>query len=243
MYYYTHQMSPPVPLYYDLTVLNAKMGFVDNTRMETLYLGFPRQHIAGFTADYTFDNPIGMVVKLETAIEPDRTFPRQSGTASKALDKDYGAGIERYRFDTAEKLAASYALVLMRPTMLRWLNPTQNFLLVAQWMHTVVPGLSDVEKSDLVEIPGYNEYTVRTHSWKAIGAMATSYYHGLLAPKLIGAYVSPQSGFLSLGLGVRLYDTWRLNLTATDFFGADPYQGVGLFRDRDEVNLTAQCQF
>jgi len=36
---------------------------------------------------------------------------------------------------------------------------------------------------------------------------------------------------------------WRMNVTVTDFFGADPYANVGLFRDRDEINLSLTAQF
>ena len=43
---------------------------------------------------------------------------------------------------------------LMRPTMIRFLNPTQNFLLIGQFMHTVVPGLDEREDRSLVSLRG-----------------------------------------------------------------------------------------
>ena len=45
-------------------------------------------------------------------------------------------------------MAISYALVAMRPTMIRFLNPTQNIMLVLQFMHTTVPGLSELDPLD-----------------------------------------------------------------------------------------------
>ncbi|GAB4289983.1 MAG: hypothetical protein Kow0090_02900 [Myxococcota bacterium] len=252
VYYYTHQLSPPVPTYYDLyrippeefpEGLDPNTILIDSNRMKTLYLEFPRQHIAGFSTEYTFDNPIGMVAKLEAAVEPDRRFPRNSGTPYKNVDESYGSGFERYYFDEAKELAASYAVVLMRPTMIRFLNPTQNFLLVFQWMHTIMPNLDDVDKQDVIVIPGFNDIKVTTHAYRIIGAIATNYMHGFLAPKIIGAYIAPESGFLTLSLGIRPDKNWRIALNVTDFYGSDPYNALGLFRDRDEVNLTVRVQF
>jgi hypothetical protein len=247
VYYYTHQMSPPIPTYYDLQQcqVNGQLveGCFDNKTMDTLYLEFPRQHIAGFTVDYAFDNPVGMVAKLEAAIEPDRTFPRTSTSPYKTLDDEFVNYGQRYQFNPVQKPVISYAVVLMRPTMVRWLNPTQNFLFVLQWMHTIIPNISDVEAIDLVNIPGFNEDTIKTHSWKLVGVMRTTYFNGLFTPSVIGAYVHPESGFITAAFGFRLSEHWKLQLRATDFFGADPYKGVGLLRDRDELNLLVRFQF
>ncbi len=249
VYYYTHQLSPPVPVAYDLApVMNPTTGepfdgIFDNDTMKTLYLDFPRQHITGFTFEYTFDNPIGMVAKLETAIEPDRTFPRTSTSPNKTVDMNYENYTQRYQFNPVQKPVISYAVVLMRPTMIRWLNPTQNFLFLVQWMHTIIPDISDVEAIDLVNIPGFNDYTIKTHSWKLVGVMRTSYFHGFFTPKVVGAYVHPQSGFVTTAFDFRIKDHWRVQLSLTDFFGKDPYRAVGLLRDRDEVNLRVRFQF
>ena len=80
-------------------------------------------------------------------------------------------------------------------------------------------------------------------SMKFIFATFTQYLHGLLTPKLIAAYIYPDSAFVAASLAVRLGDHWRVKLTLADFFGANAYKGVGLFRDRDEINLSILCQF
>jgi hypothetical protein len=251
VYYYTHQLSPPIPLYYDRVKLAD--GSYDNNHLERLYLGYPRQHIFGFSLDFTLENPIGAVIRLEAAVEPDRTFPRMSTTGQTHPDADKAS---RVHFEQPRKLAMSYAVVIMRPTMIRFLNPTQNFMFVLQFMHTMVPGLSAPEKIDLVEVPGFNEFKVNVHGMKLIFAAFTNYLHGLLTPKVVAVWVMPDadrvsgsdfftksSAFIATSLDVRLGDSWRVNLTLTDFFGADPYKGVGLFRDRDEINLSVLCQF
>jgi hypothetical protein len=265
VYYYTHQMSPPIPRYYD----RVKETLPDGTptyssrHLERLYLNYPRQHIAGFTLDFTLENPIGAVVKLETAVEPDRMYPRTSTTGRTHPDPNNPA---RVHFEQPRYMAISYALVVMRPTMIRFLNPTQNFMLVFQFHHTVVPGLSDTDKIDLVEIPGFNDFKVKVHGMKFIFAAFTNYLHGLLTPKIVIAWIPPDpdrigrkstdktkissgefftksSAFISASLALRLGDHWRAVLTLTDFFGSNPYGGVGLLGDRDEINLSILCQF
>ena len=232
MYFYTHVISPPIPMYWDLAE-----NMVD---IETLYLGFPRQHIAGAAIDYAFESPIGMVAKLEASVEPDRTYPRISSTPFMHEDPEIE---NRQVFEPPEKTTVNYAVQLMRPTMIRWLNPTQNFLFVTQWSHTIVPDLSEFERQDLVVVPGFNDYKLQAHSFTGVFAVATNYMHGLLSPKVTAAYIHPKSGFIATQLAVRLGRNWRLRLQVTDFFGADPYKAVGFFRDRDEVNLLVRYQF
>lgn len=238
MYYYTHQVSPPIPMYFEMG--RDALGRYDSNNMERLFLGYPRQHIAGFSLDFTLEHPIGAVVKLEAAIEPDRMFPQTSTTYRKTCDMDVGM----CWFDNPRHVAVNYALVVMRPTMIRWLNPTQNFMMVFQFMHSMVPGMTEEDEELLVEVPGLNDYKTRKwDSMKFIFATFTQYLNGLLTPKLVVAYIYPDSAFISAELAVRLGDHWRVRLQVNDFFGADPYKGVGLFRDRDEINLSILCQF
>jgi hypothetical protein len=238
VYYYTHQIDTPIPSHYDL--LRNPDGSLDNEHMERLYLKFPRQHITGFSFDLALDNPIGAIVRLEATLEPNRTFPQISDTMHKHLDphKD-----QRYIFDNPQKMAINYAVQIIRPTMIRFLNPTQNFLLVLQWMHTMVPDISLEEEKILVEVPGFDDWKLQHHSMSLVAVINTQYLNGLLTPTIVGAWVVPDSGFISASLDLRLGVHWRARLAVTDFFGKDPYKGAGLFRDRDEINLTLLCQF
>lgn len=268
VYYWTHQISPPIPSYFDRKPLESGVGY-DDAKLEALYLTYPRQHIVGFTVDYTLENPIGMVLKLEVAVEPDRTFPRRSDTLYKRIDDD-PLFPQRVHFDPKRKPVLSYALVAIRPTMIRFLNPTQNFTLVFQFMHTYIGDFDDKtcfgppgevpacteDKNDLVEVPGFNDWLIKEHSFTLVFAAFTSYLHGKLTPKLVVAYLPPYDGkvdgkmdqgwgnaFISASLAVRLGPYWRMQLQVNDFFGHDPYKSVGLFRDRDEINLSILCQF
>ncbi len=255
VYYYTHQLSPPIPMYYDKKRIQQPDGSwgYDDKHLEKLYLGYPRQHIAGFSLDFTLENPIGTVVRLEAAVEPDRMFPRRSTTGQTVPDPDMP---QRVHFLQPRYPAMSAALVAMRPTMIRFLNPTQNFMLVLQLMYTGVFIDKETDKDDLVEIPGFNDFKVRQHGMKVVFATFTNYLHGLLTPKLIVAWILPDlarnsgadaftnsSGFISASMGVRLGDHWRVRFSITDFFGKDPYKGLGLFQDRDEINLSILAQF
>jgi len=242
MYFYTHQYSPPVPMYYDL-YRDPQTGYFDSNRMRKLYLGFPRQHIVGFSVDYSFDSPVGMVAKLEASIEPDRMFVRQSTTPKKHFDQSYGSGQERTVFEQPRKPVINYALQFMRPTMIRWLNPTQNILFVLQFQHAIVPTLTEEEKNDLIQIPGYNDFKVAKNSYTLVFVASTNYEHGAIAPRVTAAYIHPESGFISTQVDFRLGPTWRLRLQLTDFFGKDPYKALGFFRDRDELNVMLRAQF
>lgn len=247
VYYYTHQLSPPVPTQYDLKplVVDGQLieGVYDQTRMETLYLAFPRQHILGFTFDITIDNPIGVVAKLEAAWEPDRTFPRTSSSPYATTDETFPNYTQRYQFNPVEKDTFSYAVVLMRPTMIRWLNPTQNFLFVLQWMHTIIPNIKPEESADLVNIPGFNDYRIKEHSWTLVAVAGTTYFNGFFSPRVVAAFVYPDSGFVSFKAAFRIFEHWRAELAITDIYGSDAYAGLGLFRDRDEINLRIRYQF
>ena len=181
------------------------------------------------------------MVRVETSIEPDRVIPVRSDT-SKFKHQD-PVHAERNYFDAPRKPALSYAVVAMRPSMIRWLNRAQNFLFVLQWMQSLVFGIKNNEKNDLVEIPGFNNFRAKTNDMRIIGAVATTYFNGFFSPKVIGAFIVPDSAFISADFAFRFGDVWRMNVTVTDFFGADPYANVGLFRDRDEINLALTAQF
>jgi hypothetical protein len=71
----------------------------------------------------------------------------------------------------------------------------------------------------------------------------TIYLRGLIEPGALAAYIPPDNGFYSIAVAFRLSEIWRLNLRVTDFFGGDPYKSVGLYKDRDELNLTVSCLF
>jgi len=237
VYFYNHQLSPVVPTFFDQVP-------GDSTRLKRAVLDFPRQHIAGATFDYVFAEPIGMVLRLEGAVEPDRTY---SGF-STVFTPDPDGVPNRFVFDKTEKLAVSYAVVLGRPTMIRFLNPTQNITFQLTWMHTVLPGLSDKDKSRWVNVFGYNDNTIETHDMRIVFVMFTSYMNGFIAPRLIAVYSLPDSkgdmgGLWTVDVAFRLGDYWRLKFDVTDFFGSDAYKGIGYFRDRDEVNASLTYQF
>jgi hypothetical protein len=242
VYMYTHQLSPPVPLYFDQKELSP--GVFDPNELEQLVLVFPRQHIAGGSFDYTFESPLGLVARLEAAVEPDRTYPLRSdvtsATGEQYADEDVSG---RYYFRPKKEVAVSYAVVLMRPTMFRFLNPTQNFLLVAQLMHTYVPTLDEQEDRSLIEVPGYNDFAALQHQFRLVGQISTNYLHGLITPKLTLVFIPDNSGFYSLDLAFRLGESYRASVTVTDFVGGNPYEALGLFRDRDEVNLAFTALF
>lgn len=251
VYLYTHQFTPPVPTdgyYAAITrqVLDPTTGLMtdasspDSTVTREVVLAFPRQHIAGFSLERNLTS-LASVFRLEAAIEPNRTFSGRTDQPRQDLDDPYHMAFLR-----KQMLAVNYALVLQRPTMIRFLNPTQNFLLVAQFFHSVLPTLDmdSPEGRRLVQLVGFNQWPLQKHSYRVAGIARTTYLHGFISLNLMGVYMpnpyAKDSGFYSVDVGFRLGSQYRLNLVITDFIGKDPYRDLGLYRDRDEVlaNLT-----
>jgi hypothetical protein len=236
VYMYTHQMGPPIPDFVELTTSTLASRAVSI---------FPRQHIAGGTLEQLID-PLAMVARLEVAVEPNRTYP--GDTRQLITETQVG---NRFKFNRSEELAVNYAVVLQRPTMIRFLNPTQNFLLVAQFMHTYVPTLTDTDITTgyITEAPTFNFWQAQKHKFLVVGAARTNYLNGRITLGLTGA-VMPNiyselghSGFYSIDVGFRFGPHYRLNITATDFIGRDPYRDIGLYRDRDELHAALSVLF
>lgn len=255
LYYYTHQLSPPIPTTFDERLLDANLGLYDSGYLEQLTLEFPRQHLIGASLEYAFEAPVakptppfgvpgGLVAKLEGLIEANRTYPVRTDSDSISGGRKPDPDVPgRWHFQPEEKLVARYALSLTRPTMIPALNAEMPFLFVAQFIHSIATGFDAQDKALLTEIPGYNDYEVREHQMTFAGAIATIYGRGFLVPKLLGGFVYPDSGFYSLDLGVNLSPQLGFHLTATDFFGKNPYERLGLFNDRDELNMSMLFKF
>ncbi len=236
VYFYTHQLSPPIPLYTYAQYGAGKEG-VD------VYLFFPRQHVAGMSLETALPYPLGTNLKFEAAFEPDRTYTLHSAENSLTDRIPYNApnGDTYTFFHMKKKKVFSYAVSFQQPLLLDFLNREQSVYVVAQFMHTWI---TDFDASDrLVEVPGYDGTLSSRHSFTVVGAIFTNYLHGLLSPRIVGAWLPGNGGFLSAQLGVTLGDHWRFRVAWDGFFGDNPYKGVGLFRDRDEVNVTLKYQF
>jgi len=253
LYYYTHQQSPPIPAYYDY-IHDDRTQTIDNTELERLILRFPRQHIAGMSWEFAFEGPVdkvtppfgtplGLVAKLEATVEPDKTYAVRTDSADSISGGGYLDPNLYYRnhFLPEELLVVNYGVSLTRP----FLNPTVPVLLVGQFKHTLVPGYDeqDPKHAILVEIPGYDNYRVENSLMQVSFAVVAVTLKGFLVPKVIGALVLPDSGFYSLDLGINFSPSVGIHLVATDFFGENPYERLGLFRDRDEVNISLTGRF
>ncbi len=236
VYFYTHQLSPPIPLY-TYAQYEAGQEGVD------VYLGFPRQHIAGLSLETALPYPLGTNLKFEAAFEPNRTYTLHSAENSLTDRIPYNApnGDTYTFFHMKKKKVFSYAVSFQQPLLLDFLNREQSIWVVAQFMHTWI---TDFDASDrIVEVPGYDGTLSKRHSFTVVGAIFTNYLHGLLSPRIVGAWLPDNGGFLSAQMGVTLGDHWRFRVAWNGFFGDNPYKGVGLFRDRDEVNVTLKYQF
>jgi hypothetical protein len=247
VYYFTHQINTPIPVYFKqalndgvaVTLPDGKTPLVDKVVLE-----YPRQHIAGFTFEYAFESPIGTALRAEASLEPNRTYPARSDIGALQDPNDPA----RYNFTPSREMVVNYALSAQRSTMIRFLNPSQSFLFFAQFVHSAVPTLdTDGPDSKLVEVPIYNAWQAQKHSFSLALMIRTSYLRGRLSPRVTGAWLpnryAGDSGFYSIDLDVRLSTHYLLNLRYSDFWGKDPYRELGLFRDRDELHAALTIQF
>ena len=248
-YMYTHQLSPPIPTHHILR--NSAQGF-------DVYLDYPRQHILGGSLEIPFESPFGVVMRLELAYEPNRQFAGSTEATAALNLLGEGIGYELIPYEGVDPASASgrytktylahetkhvitYGIQLMRPTMIRALNPTQNFIFVLQFMHEVVVDFDASEH--LISVPGFDSTPLKQHSFVLVGVVTTNYLNGMIQPVLIGAYLPPADGFMSAQLRFVFGNHWRIQLAMNMFWGADPYNSVGFFRDRDEFNLKVVYQF
>ena len=270
LYYYTHQLSPPIPSYVEKNpVADLETGLSD-TRV---YLEFPRQHITGFTLDYAIPRPISTVVRLEAAYYPDKPyavnsflepgrFPDSVRDWEPSPDNNpnakYGDSSYRIRnyFHHEERDTVNYALVLMRVNQIRWLNPTSSIITQFQVFQSILLEDTEIEEKVngewkvnenwyMVSIPGYDSSEVKQISTLLVFAALTNYWHGLFSPMLVGVYVhgDDPSGFVSAKFRFTLGNHWRLETGVNQIFGTEPYVGLGLFDDRDEVYSKIKFQF
>lgn len=251
VYFYGHQLSPPIPSRY----IVGEWPGVD------VELDFPRQHLAGFSVQTALPFPISTLLRLEMLFEPDRTYPMYSEL--KKLEKEPTSDDLRTiaRFERREKFTLNYAFTIQQPAVLRLVNPDDVVVLALQFFHSYIAGFRPASLEDcasfkgdcILEVPGYDSTLMRRHHFRVGWSLFTSYLHGMITPRVSGAWLFAADawrrnfknggGFLSVGVDFAFGRHWRLGLAVNQFFGDDPYYGMGFFRDRDEVNFRVRYQF
>jgi hypothetical protein len=274
MYYWTHQMSPPIPKYTQRPGTGAdgwdgvsSEGFTATRGTYDVFLEFPRQHILGFSLEGQVPFPLGTMLKLEGSVELNRTYAMYSA-AAKGNPTYPGKTVEQVLFQHKEYPVIQYALTLQQPFWIRPVNREEPFVLVFQFQHTAVPGIDDLDKDNaVVDVPGYDTTVASRHQFKFIGALFTSFLKGTITPKITAGFIpktthwsvkrtgeievwnlkhqsmSHGSGFATFSLAFKLMDSMRATVAYNRFFGDEPYDGLGFYRDRDEVNLMVKYQF
>lgn len=251
VYFYGHQLSPPIPDRY----------IVGDWRGVDVELTFPRQHLAGFSLQTALPFPVSTLLRFEMLVEPDRTYPMYSEL--KKLEQEPTTADPRTiaRFERKRKFTLDYAFTIQQPAVLRFLNPDDVVVFALQFFHSWIADFEPASVADcasvkgdcILEVPGYDSTLMRRHHFRLGGSLFTSYLNGTITPRVSGAWVfaadgwrknfKDGGGFLSVGVDLAFGRHWRLGLAVNQFFGDDPYYGVGFFRDRDEVNLRVRYQF
>jgi len=272
MYWWGHQWTPPIPQYTlrPGTWDEASQDIQVTRGTYEVVLGFPRQHVIGLSLEGQVPFPLGTMLKLEAALEPSRTFARWSAAAQKdpeVIQRD-GDWFEKVPFQARKLLVFNYQVTLQQPFWIRPVNREEPFLLVLQFRHQVIPSLDDLDRDGaVVDVPGYDSTVVSKHQFQIVGALTSTFFQGIFTPRVAAGFIPKTttwnvermgeiekwtlkrqssrhgSGFASVALGFRLGDSMRAQVAYHHFFGDDPYDGLGFFRDRDEVNFTFRYQF
>ncbi|MDP8254339.1 MAG: hypothetical protein P9M14_01185 [Candidatus Alcyoniella australis] len=266
VYYYTHQLSPPVPKYAEIGNEVDSKG----RNIAKVYLDFPREMIAGMSLEFPFPRPISTVLRMEAAYEFEKAYPvssylgpgadPRSGAGRGWYPSPENEGLLRADFYSEKRDTISYAVVLQRPSMIRWINPTSSIIVQAQFMQTIIPEDVYIEETFedgssqtnenwyLVSIPGYDSSKPSMFSSTVVLALLTNYFHGMYSPMVVAAYVPGKekdgfTGFVSVRNKFAFGNHWRLEIGYNGIFAPDPYKSLGLFADRDEAYAKVKFQF
>lgn len=259
VYYHGHQLTPPVPKYVEQNKATNEEGYNE----AEVFLEFPRQDTYGASMELNTPRPISTVIRFEGTYLPDALYPVSSHLRpGKAPDGGDGwkdspdrLGWQRAFFHQEERDTYNWGVSLLRANQIRFLNPTSSIIVQAQVIQTIIPGgpyideeLNGEKKENknfyIVDIPGYDSSKSSEFSTLYAGGLMTSYAHGLISPKFVGIYAeNSKSWLVSSSFDFAIGDYWRIRLAYNAIEGEDPYKGLGLFRDRDEVNMRIRYQF
>ncbi|MDP8225039.1 MAG: hypothetical protein P9L99_16890 [Candidatus Lernaella stagnicola] len=262
VYYHGHNMSPPIQKYAEQTKNPNAEGF----REVEVFLDFPKQEHYGLSWEWVMPQPVSTVLRFEGTFLPGRYYPVNSFLAPGTMTSPRRRGGWFQSPTNADKLRAdfhrerkdtyNYGLTLLRPNQIRWLNPTSSIIVQAQFIQTVIPGGAQIkeefadgtkeENEDwfVTAITGYDSSKISEIQTIYAFGILTSYAHGLVSPFIVGVYdENSKSGILSTSLNFTLGNSWRIKAAYNAIEGEHPYKGLGLFRDRDEVNVRVRYQF
>jgi Protein of unknown function (DUF1302) len=242
LYYYTHQISPPIPSYVEKDAISDPATGLSNTEV---FLEFPRQHITGFSLDYAIPRPISTVFRLESAYYPDKPFSVNSflepGRFPDGI-RDWKpspnnpdtakAGQEGFRLRNymhhEERDVINYAAVLFRPNQIRWLNPKNSIYTQFQIFQSIMledPMIEEKVNGEWVEnenwymtsIPGYDTSRVNQVQTLLVFAALTSYWHGLFNPMVVAVWVLPKDQLVTFSDGFDMRDDWGSGFLSAKF--------------------------
>lgn len=262
MYYHGHHLSPPIQQYAEQTQTPNEEGY----REVEIYLYFPMQEHYGLSWELITPQPVSTIFRFEGTYLPGWYYPVNSylspgiGDSAKHTRGWYQSpeNSDKFRADfwKIRKDTYNYGITIQRPNQIRWLNPTGSIILQMQYIQTIIPDgpyideeLANGDKKEnknwyATSITGYDTTKIdEIQSMYTIGIL-TSYARGLVSPTIIGVYdENSNSGFVSTQLDFAFGDHWRIKAAYNFIEGEHPYEGLGLFRDRDEANLRVRYQF
>jgi len=236
-HYVTFNDIPSAQLYVNDLADPRGVGFL---------VDYYQQQITGASATFALPFDPYTIVRMEAAnFWDERVFiPEQSANAGKLVN-DFLATGQPQLGELATKNTLRWMIGLDRNVWLRWLNPSNTFLLSGQYFHTNIVNYQRdlanavVSSETITPFGPAFHYVPRKNDEVTITYLInTLYMHGTLTPQVFGAYDTRGVWSIVPSISYQIGSNWVVTAKYSIITG--PYANLGFFRDRDMALLRVQ---
>lgn len=225
MDYYTFSYAP-LPVLKPIALPNDLGGILDllvNGITIDLDMEYPRLNVTGASMNYYWDW-VGAVLRLDFAYYWDQPY-----TAKQLTDMMGTQSINYFTIEESDTI--KYLVGVDRPSMIRWLNKTTSFMIMGQFIQTIL-----LDHKDNMVVTGFDAPIDKIQTFLNFG-VTTSYFHAKIAPTVGGMYDFTGGWLIQNSLEYKPDNNWRINLKSNHIWGHSDFDSVGLFRGKDEFIL------
>ncbi len=209
---------------------------------------FYKQQITGGSATFALPFDPYTIVRTEVAnFWDERVFiPEQSANQAALVDEFIAGNGQPVKGALPKRDVLRWMIGFDRNVWLRFLNPTNSFLVSAQYFHTHIldyDGRIAIPAVKFVEFPAAGPPITgivprRQDEATFTYLLTTVYLHGTITPQVFGAYDTRGVNSIVFGLAYQIGTSVQLALKYALITGA--FANLGFFRDRDQLVLRLQ---
>ena len=228
MDYYTFSYTP-LPVLRGITVPTNPLELLIRGITINMDLEYPRVNMTGASMTVPWDW-VGAVFRMDFAYYLDQPY------TAKKLETMLGTPSMNY-FTIAESDTIKYLLGVDRPTMITLLNRYTSFGFSAQFVQTIL-----LDHRDNMVVTGY-DYPIHEISTSLNFGVSTNYWHGNLIPSVGGMYDFEGAWLIQSSVEYKPDNHWRIDLKMNNIMGHSDYDGLGVYRGKDECLLEVSYQW